>query len=79
MREHRTGSRFTRSVVKAISYRVLIACLDFLVIYLFTREMKLALGFVLVSSLYAAAAYFFHERLWNRILWGVEPAASTQA
>jgi adenylylsulfate kinase len=64
--------------VKAITYRALIGCLDFLVIYLFTHELKLALGFLLVSNLYTAAAYFFHERLWNRITWGMQQAASTR-
>jgi uncharacterized membrane protein len=61
-----------RSIVKAISYRVVIICLDFLVIYLFTRKVEVALGFMIVSNIYTTVAYFMHERLWARIRWGTE-------
>jgi uncharacterized membrane protein len=39
-----------RSVVKAITYRVLIMCLDFITIYLFTGALHIALGFMIVSN-----------------------------
>lgn len=78
VRKHRIESKITRSLVKALTYRVLLACLDFAVVYLFTREPKLALGFVVVRGLYTAAAYFFHERLWGSITWGVQPAPSRE-
>lgn len=60
-----------RSVVKAMTYRILIMILDFATIYFFTRTVKIALGFVIVSNLYTTIAYFGHERLWTRIKWGV--------
>jgi hypothetical protein len=34
-----------RSVVKALTYRLFIVCLDFLAIYLFTRKAEVAFGF----------------------------------
>ena len=61
-----------RSVVKAITYRAAIICLDFLVIYLFTHKLDVALGFMIVSNIYTTVAYVFHERLWARIRWGTE-------
>ena len=61
-----------RSVVKALTYRIFIVCLDFVVIYLFTGQVEVALGFMLVSNIYTTVAYFLHERLWARILWGTE-------
>ena len=60
----------TRSVVKTASYRILIMSLDFLTIYLFTRKVSVAFGFMIASNIYTTAAYFMHERVWNRIKWG---------
>lgn len=65
-----------RSVIKAISYRVIIVCLDFAVIYLLTGQLKMAFGFMIVSNVYTTLAYFAHERVWAHISWGTqdEPA-----
>jgi uncharacterized membrane protein len=62
-----------RSVVKALTYRAVIICLDSLVIYLFTHKVDVALGFMIVSNVYTTVGYFLHERLWARIRWGTEP------
>jgi len=60
-----------RSLVKAITYRVVIIILDFTVIYILTHRVDVALGFMIISNIYTTAAYFVHERLWNRIKWGI--------
>ena len=60
-----------RSIVKAITYRGVIVCLDFLVIYLLTGQVRTAAGFMIISNIYTTVAYFFHERLWARIRWGL--------
>ncbi len=59
-----------RSVVKTISYRVVILILDFVCIYLFTGQIKVAVGFMLVSNIYTTIGYFIHERIWGKIKWG---------
>lgn len=59
-----------RSIVKAVSYRVVIVILDFSFVYLLTRRFDLAIGFVIVSNIYTTVAYYIHERVWNRIEWG---------
>jgi uncharacterized membrane protein len=71
-----TRASTKRSLVKAATYRVTIVCLDFLVVYLFTGQVKIALGFMLVSNVYTTVGYFLHERIWAHIRWGtqVEPA-----
>ena len=61
---------FRRSIVKTISYRVVILILDFVSIYLFTGKIKVAVGFTIVSNIYTTVGYFFHERIWNKIKWG---------
>ena len=65
-----------RSLVKALTYRGVIVCLDFLVVYLFTHKVEVALGFMVLSNLYTTAGYFLHERIWARIGWGTEPGKS---
>ena len=60
-----------RSIVKALSYRVVIVCLDFLTVYLFTGAVRIALGFMVVSNLYTTFMYVLHERAWARIQWGI--------
>ncbi len=72
MRAERTETR-KRSVVKALTYRLVIVCLDFLAIYIFTRKVEVALGFMIVSNIYTTIGYFLHERLWARVRWGTEP------
>ncbi len=61
-----------RSVTKALTYRVVIMCLDFFTIYLLTGTLKMAVGFMIISNIYTTVAYFLHERLWARITWGVQ-------
>ena len=61
----------TRSIVKAITYRGVIICLDFLVIYLLTGNVRTAAGFMIISNIYTTVAYFLHERAWAGIKWGV--------
>jgi len=60
-----------RSIVKAITYRVFIVCLDFTAVYLFTHKVDVALGFMIVSNIYTTIGYFAHERIWARIQWGL--------
>jgi adenylylsulfate kinase len=60
-----------RSVTKALTYRLVIVCLDFLAIYIFTHKVEVALGFMIVSNVYTTVGYFLHERVWARIRWGL--------
>jgi len=59
-----------RSLVKAITYRSVIIVLDFSAIYFLTGKTNVALGFMIISNIYTTAAYFIHERIWNKIKWG---------
>jgi uncharacterized membrane protein len=61
-----------RSLAKAATYRLLIMCLDFVTIYLFTGAIRVAFGFMVISNIYTTVGYFFHERLWARIQWGIK-------
>ena len=67
---HYATETLSRSILKTISYRVVILILDFVSIYLFTGQIKIAVGFMIVSNAYTTLGYFFHERIWDKIKWG---------
>lgn len=67
---HHAKETLRRSIVKTLSYRILILILDFTSIYVFTGKIKIAVGFMLVSNIYTTVGYFFHERIWDKIKWG---------
>ena len=62
-----------RSIVKAITYRGIIVCLDFVLIYLLTGKVMTAAAFMIFSNVYTTVAYFLHERVWADIKWGLKP------
>lgn len=66
----------TRSLAKSITYRILIIALDLAVLYLFTGNIGVTVGFTIISNVYTALAYYGHERLWQRVRWGVTGGAS---
>ena len=68
--KHHAEETLRRSIAKTISYRVIILILDFTAIYLFTGQIKIALGFMIVSNIYTTLGYFIHERIWDKIKWG---------
>ena len=59
-----------RSLIKAITFRVLILCSDTVVIFLITHRWDMTAGLVIATNLASSTLYFLHERLWNRIQWG---------
>jgi adenylylsulfate kinase len=70
MERHDFKEHWTRSLTKAVTYRIVIIVLDFTAVYLLTGRVETALGFMIVSNLYTSIAYYFHERIWNAINWG---------
>ena len=76
---HHADETFTRSLTKTLTYRVFILILDFSVIYLFTRKVSVATGFMIVSNIYTTIGYAVHERIWGRIQWGRRIFDKTQS
>ncbi|HVO96844.1 MAG TPA: DUF2061 domain-containing protein [Bryobacteraceae bacterium] len=68
-----------RSLVKAITFRILILCSDAVVIFLITRRWDTTAGLVIATNFASTSLYFLHERIWSRIKWGrslEDPASS---
>tara|TARA_R110000787_G_scaffold70646_4_gene157012 strand:- start:419 stop:634 length:216 start_codon:yes stop_codon:yes gene_type:complete len=67
--EERT-EKVERSIAKTMSWRVMATFVTFMISWIITGTLEVALSigaFELVSKL---LLYFFHERLWNKIKWG---------
>jgi uncharacterized membrane protein len=66
----KSSENATRSIVKAISWRM-VGTIDTIVISFFiTGEIKMALSIGMVEVITKMVLYFFHERIWNLVKWG---------
>ncbi len=59
-----------RSIIKAISYRLLGSTVTFVVVLVMTRKLELAAGIGVLDTVLKIGAFYFHERLWHRISFG---------
>lgn len=66
----KNSEKATRSIVKAISWRIVGTMDTILISWIITGEIKLALSIGLVEVVTKMLLYFFHERVWNLIKWG---------
>lgn len=66
----KSSEKPARSIVKAISWRIL-GTIDTIVIsWIITGQITLALSIGSIEVLTKMVLYFFHERLWNIVKWG---------
>ena len=60
----------TRSLVKAISWRIWGTIDTFVISYIILGKAKLALAISSIEILTKILGYYIHERVWNKIKWG---------
>ena len=60
----------TRSLAKAISWRVIATSITISIAYLFTGEVTIALEIGALDMVFKLISYFFHERIWVRVRMG---------
>lgn len=60
-----------RTLVKALSWQSLGLLVTGLIGWYFTGSLTGSIGVALSSSLSGFVCYFLHERLWQRIPWGL--------
>jgi uncharacterized membrane protein len=60
----------SRSMAKAISYRVLGSLSTAALVFLFTSDLTVSVGAGLLDSVVKILLYFLHERVWNHISYG---------
>ena len=59
-----------RSIVKAVSWRVLATLTTMTIVFAFTGELALSLGVGVIEVMLKMVLYYGHERLWSRMAWG---------
>lgn len=69
-----TRDRPIKSIVKAITWRIIASFTTFTLAYLFFYQdpfaAQKATGIALAEAFIKMLLYFFHERLWERVRWG---------
>ena len=65
-----TSEKPIRSVVKAISWRIIGTLDTILISWFITGKLELAFSIGSIELVTKMVLYFFHERIWNTIKWG---------
>jgi uncharacterized membrane protein len=60
----------SRSLAKAVSYRILGSTGTALIVLIFSGNLKLSLGAGALDMVLKISLYFVHERIWNYIPYG---------
>ena len=60
----------TRSLAKALSYRLLGSLTTAAIFFVLSGDVKLSAGAGALDMVAKLALYFLHERLWNHISFG---------
>lgn len=61
------GDRKIKSLGKTISWRIIATLTTISLIYIFTKEITLALGIGGIEIIAKMILYYIHERVWNKI------------
>lgn len=62
----------SRTVAKAISWRIIATMITMTVVYIFTGEWLITIGVGAVEVVAKITFYYIHERIWHKISWGRE-------
>ena len=63
--------KHSRSVAKSITWRVLATLTTMIIVFIFTGNLAASLGVGVIQAIANTILYYFHERAWNKIEWGV--------
>lgn len=58
-----------RSIVKSITYRLVIIFSDFTIAAFVTGSSSSAFHIILFTNISSTILYYIHERIWNKITW----------
>ena len=61
-----------RTVVKALIYRFFIVVTVWLMLVLMGNETDEALGVSIVSNIFWTIGYYYYDRIWLKVKWGME-------
>ncbi|MEQ5788486.1 DUF2061 domain-containing protein [Erythrobacter sp. NFXS35] len=75
----RGAEAHSRSLAKAFSWRILGSIDTFLLSWLFTRSAKAAGAIAFTEVLTKMVLYYFHERAWSSVRWGLRAGEAPPA
>lgn len=61
-----------RSIVKSLSYSLSGTFITILLVLILTKEIFISIGVGLVELIMKLIGYYFHERIWSIIKWGLK-------
>jgi len=68
--DYQEGDRHIKSILKAISWRIVGTLDTILISYLLTGKLHVALSIGSVEVFSKMILYYLHERAWNAVRWG---------
>ncbi|MFH1867831.1 MAG: DUF2061 domain-containing protein [Candidatus Omnitrophota bacterium] len=60
----------SRTIVKAVSYRLFAAGATTAIVFAFTRKLVLSIGVGIAELIVKIIFFYLHERIWGRVAWG---------
>ena len=60
----------TRSIVKTVLWRIVATLITWGTIYYYTGKLSESVEITIVAAIIGMTAYYFYERVWNRVQWG---------
>jgi uncharacterized membrane protein len=64
------GDKNIRSIIKALSWRLVASLITIILVFFITKEIALSIGVGVLDVSYKLVFYYLHERTWNLIKWG---------
>ena len=65
-----------RSVVKAVSWRILATLTTAILVYAFTQQLDIAVAVGVLEAVAKMVLYVGHERIWNKLGFGRKAVAA---
>lgn len=60
-----------RSILKSITFRIIATIITLLLVWFFTKDIVLSGSIAILEFLLKIVFYYFHERVWAGISWGM--------
>lgn len=61
-----------KSIVKAISWRIIASITTVVLVWIFTGSLTISLSVGILEASLKILFFYMHERVWNKIRWGKE-------
>jgi len=66
-----------RSVIKSIVWRIICIVVSVFTTFFLTGSWNIAVAVGTVYNAVTMVLYYFHERFWNKVKWGMKEPAKT--